>query len=99
MRWRVLTKSEEFAALIQEKCFWHKWFAWRPVKVIDPETGHTIKVWLEYVGRKMKVYEYIAGEYTTKVTVGRSLYCFEEDLVYNALANNELIDLRDERRR
>jgi hypothetical protein len=99
MRWRVLTKSEKLAALIQAKCAWHKWFAWYPVRVVDPETGHTLKVWLEYVGRKMKVYDYMADEFVSKETVGRPLYCFEEDLVYNALANNDLIDLRDGRRR
>jgi hypothetical protein len=94
MRWRVLLKHEKLERKIQKECLWHKWFAWRPIRVLDSETGHTYKVWLEYVGRKKGVFSQRI-DYGVKVEfVGRPIYCFEEDLVYNALVDNEIIDNR-----
>lgn len=97
MRWRVLTEDEKWDRNVQAKCRWHKWFAWHPVRILDPETGHTIKTWLEIIGRKEAIYTYHHDHYSSKPEIGRAKYCFAEDIVFNALQNNDIEDEREDR--
>jgi len=46
MRWRVRRPEAHYRALRR----WHKWFAWRPVRV--PNNVGTTKIWLETIMRR-----------------------------------------------
>lgn len=91
-----MTDDEKLRNEIDAKCYWHKWFAWHPVKILHPTTGVTYSVWLETVGRKCKVTTVSDGEYGSKDAVRTIKYCFVEDLLINTLNDNDLIDDRDE---
>ncbi|MGB4188501.1 MAG: hypothetical protein WBJ58_00880 [Syntrophales bacterium] len=45
---------------------WHRWFAWYPV-TLKIEDGHRIKIWLEWVERKINI-TYPWGEKEVKRT-------------------------------
>lgn len=89
-----MTKEEQFQNDIDKYCFWHKWFAWYPVKIVHPTTGVTHKVWLETVGRKCKLTKVSDGGYGNKDGVRTIKHCFAEDLLINTLNDNDLIDDR-----
>jgi hypothetical protein len=48
MRWNIETKEEYIARLSN----WHRWLAWRPVRIVNSETKRTQRVWLETVWRR-----------------------------------------------
>lgn len=94
MRWRTLTEDEKFNQRVERMCRWHRWFAWYPITVNSTEVGKTSTHWLEYVGRK-KIITMTHSEFGRSTYIGDPSYCVLEDLVYNALTDNEIVDLRD----
>ena len=94
MRWRVTTKLEKLQKQIDKRCHWHKWFAWHPVTYVDAD-GATYRMWLEFVGRKDKVYSAMGDMYSQHDAVGLSTYCAIEELLIKALQEPDIIDIRE----
>lgn len=96
MRTQTLTRSEKLGRLIEQQCKWHIHYAIWPVNIKD-DMGITHNVFFERVSRKGKLMSGIEGRY-----IGNWEYCFKEDIVAMALANNTMkdedgreIDLKD----
>ena len=49
MKFRVLTAEEKAKLIREKKTSWHKWFAWKPIRLSSDE--HEVR-WLEFVYRK-----------------------------------------------
>jgi hypothetical protein len=101
MDWVSPTAQEKFDIKVSRVCRWHRWFAWYPVRIYDEDLGLHRKHWLEYVGRRMCVYEHptaplMAGGYEIKI--GRPDYCREEDVVIRALREPDPNDIREKQR-
>ena len=87
MRNAILTKRERLAQRAEKTCRWHLHFALLPVLIKD-EHGITHRVQFEKIGRKGKVITgYQEGPY-----IGHWEYCFKEDIIANALKDDEIRD-------
>jgi hypothetical protein len=96
MRWVSPSSKQKFWIKAQKQARWHRWFAWYPVRIYDPEIKFFKKCWLENVGRRKTVYHRY-GEYslnTNRQYLGHVEYCFEEDVVVRALREPEINDAR-----
>jgi hypothetical protein len=60
MRFRSLTREELKALDKQKRETWHRWFAWKPVRLTSDE--HEIR-WMEYVYRRGKMHYSDADEW------------------------------------
>ena len=83
MKWHITTKSEKFELRVEKLSKWHYWFAWFPV-CIEHE-GNTYRIWLETVGRKLKVYDEACDMYYSRKSIARPEYCLKDDVVANIL--------------
>jgi len=95
MKWKFKTIHEKLADRIEKTCKWHAWFAWYPV-VIASDNAH-YKVWMQYVGRKNKIYSYADEQGRRTYVTYPCKYCDKQDLVIKALNDNELEDATDGR--
>lgn len=94
MRWKAITEEQKMNARIERFCYWHKFFAWYPIYIIDERDGVRTRHWMETVGRKMKAY-HSYNEWGGSDRVGMPVYCEEIDLVSKCLCDNELMDERE----
>ena len=83
MKWRITTEQERFDDDVEKFCKWHYWFAWYPVIIKDE--GRTYRVWLETVGRKLKIYDQMVDTYAYRRTIGCPEYCPKDSVLVNAL--------------
>ena len=93
MKFKYRTKAERWDDKVSGQCKWHKWFAWYPVR-LDKQQGGTEMVWLETVGRKKALGDYMT-EWGRKEYVGDAIYCYELDLIAKALTDDGICDERD----
>jgi len=86
----VMAAKDNFDRRVADKCVWHRWFAWKPVKA-DGKWR-----WLCTVGRKMKVKRAYPSidSWSVQHSIVLHKYCLESELVFNALSDNDIIDER-----
>jgi hypothetical protein len=92
MKWHILTKDEKFRNDVEKYCKWHRWFAWYPVPVYCSEQQRHIKVWLSFVGRKLKIIQ----DYDSNVPhLVNCRFCMIDDLIVRSLHSPEIVDRSD----
>lgn len=63
MKFRIKTYREFREDYTEKRLKWHRWFAWRPVRMTDDEKDVR---WLEFLYRKGKFVNYYDGGYGYK---------------------------------
>lgn len=92
MEWTTLTKDEKFEKKVEKYCKWHRWFAWYPIVMYDRHERKRNRVWLQFVGRKMKIVHHCDDHGYSGLALVNCRYCRDEEVTVLALSCPEIID-------
>ena len=91
MEWTTLTKDEKFEKKVEKYCKWHRWFAWYPIVMYDRQERKRVRVWLQFVGRKLKIV-HRGDEVSTWLALAPCRYCRVDEVTLLALSCPEIVD-------